>query len=167
MVSQPHRILGNEQADKAAQDACSAPPDGIPIRSQDLKNYIKHNSINVWQSQWNEQTQKLRSDKPTVEKWQFPINITRREQVPITRLRTRHTNLTRSYLMTNSDQPLCEIFQVPLTVKHIIESCVTYYRFRNQIGININLNLALSNDPKSTVNIAKNLNSYGITFRVQ
>ncbi|KAG5858350.1 hypothetical protein JTB14_037319 [Gonioctena quinquepunctata] len=83
MVSRDIGILGNEQADKDAR--CSVPPDGIPIIFQALKNSIKQNSINVWQSQWNEQTHKLRSVKPSVEKWQFPINITRRKQVPITR----------------------------------------------------------------------------------
>ncbi|KAG5884672.1 hypothetical protein JTB14_010591 [Gonioctena quinquepunctata] len=50
------------------QDASSVPPDRVPIRPQDLKNPIEQNSINVWQSKWNKQTQQLRSVKPTVEK---------------------------------------------------------------------------------------------------
>ncbi|KAG5887838.1 hypothetical protein JTB14_024321 [Gonioctena quinquepunctata] len=144
MVSQPHRILGSEQADKAAQDACSSRRNSN--KTPDLKNSIKQNCTNAWQSQWNEQTQKLRSVKP--KKWQFPINITRRDQVLITRSRIGHTNLTHSYLMTNSEQQVCEICQVSLTVKHIIESCVTYDRFRNQTGMENNHNLALSNDLK-------------------
>ncbi|KAG5892618.1 hypothetical protein JTB14_019707 [Gonioctena quinquepunctata] len=59
--------------------ACSASLDGILMRPQDLKNSIIQNYINVWQSQWNEQTQKFRSVEPTVKKWKFSLNITRRD----------------------------------------------------------------------------------------
>ena len=61
------------------------------------------------------------------------LDLTRREQVVISRLRIGHTKLTHSFILKQEPQPQCLTCQTTCTVKHILIECrsfaVTWKRF--------------------------------------
>jgi len=51
---------------------------------------------------------------------------------PLNRLRSGHTRLTHSYLLSSDDLHECGTCQCPLTVKHILVECVDLKDVRNK-----------------------------------
>lgn len=60
-----------------------------------------------------------RNVKFEVEKWKYSLNITRREEVIITRARIGHSHLTHTDLYQQRNV-ICDKCQVNLTIKHIV-----------------------------------------------
>jgi len=58
--------------------------------------------------------------------------LSRRDTVSLNRLRTGHTRLTHSYLLSGDDLPECGTCQCALTVKHILVECVDLKDVRNK-----------------------------------
>ncbi|KAG5882520.1 hypothetical protein JTB14_006793 [Gonioctena quinquepunctata] len=128
-------ITGNELADSAAKDATTNMVDaGIPVPLEDVKKYVKQKFTEVWQNHWNEYDGQLRRIKPSIEKWFYPRELSRREQVTLCRTRIGHTNLTHLYLLAGSERPRCNTCRVRLTVHHFL-SCPDYELHRHQTGI--------------------------------
>ena len=75
-----------------------------------------------WQLKWNATQGKLKQIRPGIEPW--PLELNRRGQVLITRLRIGHTRITHDYLMTRGRPPECPRCPTTiLTVKHILIEC--------------------------------------------
>ncbi|CAH1106191.1 unnamed protein product [Psylliodes chrysocephalus] len=77
-------IRGNDLADSAARNATfGATDEGIPIPLDDVKNYIKNKIYSTWQTKWNTYDGLLRVSKPSIQKWFYPKELTRKEQVEL------------------------------------------------------------------------------------
>ena len=126
-------IFGNERADHAARLAADSQAEYYPrVRFSDYKLFTTKNMLKMWQNNWQRSTIHLKQIQPTVELRKITTNLTRREQVTITRLRIGHTNLTHLYLLTRSPSPICEVCDTELTVKHILLYCSKYDALREQ-----------------------------------
>lgn len=142
-------ISGNEAADSAARNAAKKDIDhGTIIRPDDLSVWIKNKALDSWQTDWNNTDSKLKFVKPMISKWVLPRQISRREQVIITRLRIGHTKLTSCYLLLREQQPMCDQCTELLTVKHIILNCKKYHYIRNQLNLPKNIKECLTNEPE-------------------
>ncbi|KAG5897393.1 hypothetical protein JTB14_013485 [Gonioctena quinquepunctata] len=85
----------NNNNNSAAKDVTANMVDaGIPVTLEDVKKYVKQKFIEVWQNHWNEYDGQLRRIKPSIEKWFYPKELSRREQVTLCKTRSGHTNLT-------------------------------------------------------------------------
>ena len=122
-------IDGNEKADVKAKEVSKRRPELIPIFYKDYysafrsKFDIKRNDI--WQN--ISHLNKLRHIKPDLTLW-APLNLKRKEEVVINRIRLGHTNMTHSYLMNHAQQlrttPICPFCNnSTLTIAHIFTQC--------------------------------------------
>ena len=111
-------IIGNELADKAANEAIVSSLETIALTSLVRINKItledallKINSLtkNHWQDKWKEtpNTNKLKEIKTSIAPWKSPSLSSRHEEIVITRTRIGHSSLTHLHLMTKEDCPDC------------------------------------------------------------
>ena len=61
--------------------------------------------------------------RTTVGDYKQKTCLSPRDSVLLNRLRTGHTRLTHSFLLSGDDLPECGTCQCPLTVKHILVEC--------------------------------------------
>jgi len=156
-------IEGNEKADIKAKQASKRRPQFIPIFYKDYysalrsKFDIKRN--NAWQN--IHQSNKLKQIKPDLKLWP-PLNLKRKEEVVINRIRLGHTNMTHGYLMDNTQQfgttPICLFCNdATLTIAHIFKQCprleasrrhhfrpLTTWNLETMLGIHADNNKILS-----------------------
>ncbi|KAL4132395.1 hypothetical protein QTP88_009549 [Uroleucon formosanum] len=103
-------IPGNEKADTLANEAItsisSTSISTLPY--QDIKRIINTHTTNMWQKSWDEipMSNKLKSIKKKVTKWNLQPNIPRRSEVINTRTRIGHTNLTHIHIIKHEEHPL-------------------------------------------------------------
>lgn len=141
-------IHGNELADQAARLATEGNTiEDIPIRPDDVKCYLKQKTIEKWQQTWNNTDTQLNRVKPNVAAWTYPVDMKRREQVVITRLRIGHTNLTSLFLLSGDRQPRCEYCRNYLSVNHILIQCPHYDPIRQRYNLPNNIENCLGNNP--------------------
>ena len=100
-------ISGNEKADRAAKRAITSTIKESKIPIGDYINTLKPFIWERWQNMWDEQpvTNKLKEIKTTVKPWSSSIQVTRKHEVTLTRLRIGHTRLTHGHLMNTNDLP--------------------------------------------------------------
>ena len=80
-----------------------------------------------WQSFWSDlSNNKLCAVKPSASPWSDPGHKNRWWETVFARLRIGHTNLTHSYLMTQSPLTLCMTCNTLLSVPHILLFCPCY-----------------------------------------
>nr|CAH7760377.1 unnamed protein product [Callosobruchus chinensis] len=141
-------ITRNERADAAAREAAALDriDDGIPVPVSDIIKNLKVSVKRVWQTEWDQYGGHLKHTKSRVDKWYYPNNITRKQQVLLCRLRIGHTNLTYLYLLSGGPRPLCRQCNERLTVTHILVSCPIYSRIKLVLGITDDIPSILSND---------------------
>ncbi len=60
-------------------------------------------------------------------------NFNRRDEVVLSPI--GHTNLTHSFLMAKTEQPLCDRCNVVLSIDHIVTYCQKYQVARNKFNI--------------------------------
>lgn len=153
-------IKGNNEADKAAKEAAVAKNVTLEsVRPADLILEIKNMTREKWQSDWNNKETKLKQIKPLVGKWPMPPSIARREMVALARLRIGHTRLTHSYLFESQEPPICQMCNVQLTVRHVLETCLRYKRERDRAKLETRIELILgpkSIDIKKVIMFCKN-----------
>lgn len=119
-------ISGNERADIAAKRAAGRPPEFAHLPYRDLDSSIRRRTMNLWASQWNNETRYLKNIKPIPGPWAIPSHLSRRERVVVNRLRLGHTRLTHSFLFEDEfgQRPICQwCNNALLTVQHLLISC--------------------------------------------
>ncbi|KAK9873918.1 hypothetical protein WA026_002272 [Henosepilachna vigintioctopunctata] len=83
-----------------------------------------------WQNQWQMSGAKLRLIKYDVKPWPDKTK-NRKHQVLINRLRLGHTNLTHSYLLNHTEEPMFDLCGTKLSVQHLFTDCPKYVVQRN------------------------------------
>ena len=68
----------------------------------------------------------------TVGVYKQKTSLSHHDSVLINRLRSGHTHLTHSYLLSGDNQPECDVCQGPLTVKHIMIECIDLHNVQNK-----------------------------------
>ena len=130
-------VAGNELADQAAKDASMQQPEEVELPAGDYYPVINEAISTKWQREWDtvDNTNKLKNIKKKVKAWETSNNMNRKIEVILTRLRTGHTNMTHSFLMSRpqEERPECQTCRMPLTVKHIFEVCTTTIQERRNI----------------------------------
>ena len=136
-------ILGNEVADRAANDAQTLP--GLHTTRLPHSDYhlpIRKNMLKKWQHHWdhidtNAQSEnKLKKSKPRVNPWKSIPGGNRKYEVKIARLRIGHTRLTHGHYMSRGRPPECTLCGMsPLTTEHILMNCHATRPLRNQLKL--------------------------------
>nr|CAI5826955.1 unnamed protein product [Callosobruchus analis] len=148
-------ITGNEAADLAARNATQQPhADDVPVRTEDAKKWFKGKILAKWQYRYSRSQVKLLEVKDNVYPWPFNLNMKRREQVVIARLRMGHTNVTSMHLLRGESPPMCSICQEIITTKHILLDCPQYEHYRIQLNLPNNIRCCL-NSAESIKNVLK------------
>jgi hypothetical protein len=110
-------IPGNEKADTMVVEAVTYESTSSITKSttKDLINEAQKRILTSWQNHWDDTltSKKLRNVKKTVEKWPYPENSSRREQIIINRARISHSNITHSYLITKEPKPMFDSCNTP------------------------------------------------------
>ena len=121
-------IRGNEMADEAARKGLELDVMPILVPSSDYKQYISGYMMDCWQTEWSTLVDnKLHKIKPTVGEWpQCPSNLSRTQEIVLSRVRIGHTRLTHSYLMACENKPMCDTCNSVLSVEHILSDCAKY-----------------------------------------
>ena len=126
-------IPGNERADRAAKSALDLNVTPSKIPSSDYKQSTRSFIWAEWQLYWNEQVNnKLQKVKPDLGAWPPLENISRRDELVITRARIGHTYLTQGYLLRNEEPPMCVSCMEALSVDHILIHCTELRDTRNK-----------------------------------
>lgn len=150
-------IRGNEDADRAAKEACGAPAVmDCPIPLQDVASVLRRRSLSLWEEDWLSVTDnKLRLVKPTTRPWRSSCRPLRRDEVALTRLRIGHCPFTHGYLIRREDPPFCDACGVPITVRHILTQCVLFHAERAESNLGGDLPSILADDETSVTRILK------------
>lgn len=124
-------IIGNENVDKHAKLALLHSEIYLKnVISSDLTHNIKSCIWNNWQEQWSQvdPNNKLYSIKKSTHKWKTLqySQLSRKEDVCLTRIRLGHTRITHEFLMKKETPPICDMCNIPTTILHIIENCPKY-----------------------------------------
>ena len=122
-------IPGNELADKEAKKAISLETiSGKRLPNSDYKVLIKHAVRDKWREDWRNLSQnKYRVLTETPNPLSGSSNKNRHWERTLARLRLGHSHLTHSFLMNgDSEPPLCEHCDSPVTVKHALVECELY-----------------------------------------
>lgn len=161
-------IQGNEEADIAAK--CAAKEtinEGILIPVADVKVYLRKTLLETWQQEWSQCQTALRGIKPQCTPWQYPDNMSRREQCVLCRLRMGHTNLTSMFMLEGKRQPRCETCRgVRLTVKHILTECPRYSNVRKHLSLSENLQICLGRGINEQVKVIQFLKAIGLFRKI-
>lgn len=139
-------IEGNTEADEHARHALTlGDVEEIGLGRDELRCLVRKGMMQVWKEEWDHSTSRLRRVKDDVRRWKSSDSFARRKQVVLARLRTGHTRLTHSYLMSrNSDPPQCGFCSdSSLTVDHLLFDCLELDQVRRDFGVSV---LSLSND---------------------
>jgi ribonuclease HI len=124
-------IQGNTDADTAAKAALSLPVSGRKVPHTDFKPLIQSYALNKWQQMWDlEVHNKLHFIKAQLGNTVVRGGLSRREERIWHRLRIGHSHYTHSYLLRDEDQPVCVACQCPMTIEHILVSCVDFSHVR-------------------------------------
>ncbi|PSN48513.1 hypothetical protein C0J52_14064 [Blattella germanica] len=140
-------ITGNEEADVAAKEATRHPTSmpNLKVPHHDFQTYIKHTVNKQWKLQWSStSTSKLHEVRPGPTHTQLPKDITRRDQVVLTRLRIGHTRITHSHILNHEPQPSCDQCHTNLTVRQILVECPRYDEQRRKYHVPEYMSTALS-----------------------
>lgn len=120
-------IAGNEMADKFAKEAVDKHEFKI-ITENDAKSYVEKVFQNIEDEKFREvaASKHIRKLKNDTKKFILPKNMTRREQIIITRLRTGYTRYTHEWLFhqrNGGGARYCETCKEEITIEHIFTSC--------------------------------------------
>jgi hypothetical protein len=117
-------MTGNERADEAAKNA-------LEEEINDRELYPPENLIN-WIKKTNQRTDKkgghnaqgentMKLRKETIEWKDDSTNLSRKEQMVVSRLRTGHTRATHRHVIEKTPSPECPFCGVSLTTEHILD----------------------------------------------
>jgi ribonuclease HI len=135
-----HRgIHGNELADEAAKQALveEFQPD-IKIPASDIKSNLKSNFKRKILQNWEAANSPMYFIKQTTKRWKPGENLSRRDQIILSRVRIGHTRLTHKHHMEHQPKPKCQQCDVWLSIQHIILDCPLYAGPRRSFNISKN-----------------------------
>ena len=117
-------IPGNERADKAAKASLDLDVSLSRVPHTDFKLLIHSYIYAEWQSFWDEQVEnKLHKVKPMLGPCTPIYDLSRRDQLVMSRARIGHTYLTQGYLLQKKEAPVCVPCREWLTVEHVLVHC--------------------------------------------
>ena len=61
-----------------------------------------------------------------------PSDLSRRDEVVLTRLRIGHTSLTHKYLLQGEEKPFCVGCDTDFTIRHILTECQDFGEIRRK-----------------------------------
>lgn len=161
-------IKGNEIADVAAKDAAVNGIELNLINEPDFINLIEKQSKLTWNATWTlTQNNKLKEIKSEIAEWATanqPQNRT--YETVLTRLRIGHTKLTHSYLLSRSDQPICDMCNVPVTVPHLLINCQKTIALRKTLNLPTQMEQILSDDQAIVKNLYKYLKAANTLYQI-
>ncbi|XP_025419689.1 uncharacterized protein LOC112690014 [Sipha flava] len=159
-------IEGNERADMMAKQATSDQTIEILnlLSKNDLKREAKNIISNLWRKEWHFLTDnKLREIKPTTDRWINPSNITRQQEVILTRLRIGHSWHTHKHLMDKTDSEPCITCGSNISNKHLLLECRQFNEERIKHNIPSSIAVCPNNEPQninSTLSFIRDTNLY-------
>ena len=158
-------IFGNELADKKAKEAINAKTVDIHIKIPvaDIKSALKTIVYEKWNEEWMRQNNsKLKEVQPIIQR-NPDFNLSRMDQIKITRLRIGHTRVTHSHFYTGEQPPVCGPCGVPITAKHLLLECRNYDEVREKyFDDNTSMNVIFNNSENvlKLLEFIKELNIY-------
>ena len=149
-------IKGNEEADTHAKAALNISDIKVmDIPYTDFKPVIKEYFQNMWQTRWDLSTDFLTIISPTIGHKKYNSELTRKEQVVLSRIRIGHTRLTHSYLMSKEEPPQCDYCKTALTVEHIMVDCHKFNNAREQNLIGSTIEEIYANDNRNIIKFVR------------
>ena len=128
-------IEGNERVDQLAKEALDLNIDPqVKVHYADLKPLIFQYAQKLAQDKWNTSMKgrALYELKPKLGPPKTFDNLTRAEEVIITRLRLGHTRATHSHLLSRSPPATCHHCGEVLTTKHMLLECAALQQMRDR-----------------------------------
>ena len=121
---------------EAAKEASIAPEltDRLPVRMEDLKCQIRNDTWDRWQDQWSVTRSKLGLIKRSVRPWSSEFDLSRKDQVVMTRLRLGHTRMTHCHLLLRRPPPRCSCGE-DFTILHVLTDCTAYQPARQALDL--------------------------------
>ncbi|XP_058794422.1 uncharacterized protein LOC131666073 [Phymastichus coffea] len=134
-------IKENEIVNQAAKEAAAMSNDTVNIEPHphtEKKKELSSAINEYWNELWkkapalkiHEFVQNFFDNRPT-------LDVTRKEQVILTRLKIGHTNLTHIHLITKDKPNKCEKCAVSLSVKHLLLECADLAEERKSCNLPI------------------------------
>ena len=107
-------------------ELCSVPFSDLKCKTQSFVN-------NLWQEEWNTQTDnKLFQIRPSLCEFLPSVKGSRKEQTVLTRLHTGHSYLTHGHLLRGERAPRCVSCDVQITIKHLLLDCREMHDIRHK-----------------------------------
>ncbi len=131
-------IPGNEKSDKMAKESLNLnnPSISVSLSRMEGKSIIKEACNWKWQGNWNDckTGRQFYNIQNRVSQSKMILNLSREDQVILTRLRMGHTKLNSTlHIIGKHSTGLCEICQVKETVDHVLLHCPRYEQERNEL----------------------------------
>jgi hypothetical protein len=126
-------ITEDERADEEAKNALEKDINDQELHLlQDLINWMKKTDAKNRQESWGQGENTIRVRKETIEWKDGSTNLSRKEQVVVSRLRTGYTRATHRHVIEKTPSPECPLCGVSLTTKHIYGSVGNYEKERER-----------------------------------
>ncbi len=112
------------------------PTISVSLSRMEGKSIIKEACNWKWQGNWNDckTGRQFYNIRNRVSPSKMILNLSREDQVILTRLRMGHTKLNSTlHIIGNHSTGLCEICQVKETVDHVLLLCPRYEQERNEL----------------------------------
>ncbi len=114
-------IKTNQKFDRAAKTAVNLEVEDLSLPYSDFRPYICKHIRSQFQLFWGTQTgNKLDEIHPKIGLYKPALQLSRKDQVLLTRCRIRHSRLTHSFLLNNEPVPECVFCAGPLTFRHVL-----------------------------------------------
>ena len=160
-------IAQNEKADAAAKAAAAGPEQAVPVYHRDFQPTVRHAIKTNWERTWRASNQKLLAIKTDVKPFLNLPNLTRKEEVIISRLRVGHTRLTHGYLMDSENPqrppPICPFCtDHTMTVRHLLTDCASLTDKRREYRVDADNLLEVLGDSCDTRSLLGYLRDIGI-----
>ncbi|XP_054720523.1 uncharacterized protein LOC129230144, partial [Uloborus diversus] len=132
-------VIYTDSSSSPARSANIMVDNSVPF--DEIQNAISECLKTHWQRTWNLETlNKLHSIQPSAKGFKS-LQLSRREQVLLIRLRIGHTRFTHKYLLCREPAPTCIKCNVNQTVLHILCNCPNFNHIRFKYFNNFNPSL--------------------------
>lgn len=175
-------IQGNEEADKVAKESLKMeePIINISLSRAEGKQLILEACNRKWQTDWDtcHKGRYFYRIQKTVKKSKISLNLSRREQIIFTHLRTGHSNLNYTlHIIGKHNTGLCDVCLLDETVEHVFKECKAYEEERRILKEDLqavgcrefNITNILNDSPNSRKQISvviKFIKNCGLYYRI-